>query len=377
MRARLLAIIEARVITGPARNLLEFVPFGLADGLETTIVTFLRNEVGNVFTDNLRRLSIPFLSVSESGPFDFSTVQKLRDLVLKFEPTLIQTHAVKSHFLLRLSKIPKSVPWVAFHHGYTSTSPQARLYNQLDRWSLNSAARIITVSNASLGQLRAKGVDAGKVSVVHNAVPPDYGVGTIDSSQIEALRASLNIPRGRKIVLSVGRLSREKNQISLVVAMGKLLKSTCAHLVIVGDGPDQELILQRIRSLGLSDRIILAGHHDNVLPFYRLADVLVISSSSEGSPNTLLEAMATSVPVVATAVGGIPEMVVDGSHALLVDPDNTDQMAASIAKVFFEPENTKLRVAKAKDLAKQKYSPSVRAKVLGKIYSEVAASSPI
>jgi glycosyltransferase involved in cell wall biosynthesis len=372
---RLLAIVESRVISGPARNLLEFIPLAHAKGIDTNVVTFLRRENRNVFTDRLERQHVPFSSIPESGPLDFSIIQKLKVLVAQVEPNLVQTHSVKSHFLLSLSGIHKHIPWIAFHHGYTSTSVQARFYNELDRWSLKSAAKIITVSHASLEQLRSKGIHTGKATVVHNAVPSDYGAEAFNNKQVEELRASLGIPGGRKVVLCVGRLSREKDQLSLVRAMSRLRSPESPHLVIVGEGPDRELILQEVRSLGMADRTTLAGQQNHVAPFYGLADALVIPSRSEGSPNALLEALSVGVPVVATAVGGIPEMVVDDCHVLLARPGDASHIADCIDRVFSNRDNTIERVTRGKALVEEKFSPSKRANLLADIYVEVLEST--
>ena len=99
---KLLAIVEARTITGPARNLIEFVPLARSVGIETVVATFLRKENANFFTESLESLSIPLFPLSEESPFDLSTIQKLKRLVSEVQPDLIQTHAVKSHFLVRV-----------------------------------------------------------------------------------------------------------------------------------------------------------------------------------------------------------------------------------------------------------------------------------
>src|SRR5260370_25573158 len=119
---KLLAIVEARSITGPARNLIDFVPLARSAGIETVFTTFLRNENSNFFTEKLEKLSIPVFPLHEESRYDLSMIQKLKRLLSQLKPDLIQTHAVKSHFLTRLSGLQQSVPWIAFHHGYTSTT---------------------------------------------------------------------------------------------------------------------------------------------------------------------------------------------------------------------------------------------------------------
>ena len=371
---KLLAIVEARTITGPARNLIEFVPLARSAGIETVVATFLRKESANFFTERLESLSIPLFPISEESPFDLSTIQKLKGLVAKVQPDLIQTHAVKSHFLVRLSGIPNSIPWIAFHHGYTSTTWRTDLYNELDRWSLRAATQMVTVSHASLGQLRTKGVPPERVKVIHNAVPTGYGIEMGDSSQIDALRSTLGIPVGQKVILSVGRLSREKDQVSLVEAISELRGSFSPYLVILGEGPEHKTILEKTRLLGLTDKVILSGQQDDIGPFYSLADVVVISSRSEGSPNVLLEALAAGVPLVATSVGGIPEMVRNGEHALLVPHGDPKQMASSIARIFAEKGVARSLIENGRKLVQTRFSPAERVRTLAGMYRHILQS---
>ena len=371
---KLLAIVEARTITGPARNLIEFVPLARSAGIETVVATFLRKESANFFTERLESLSIPLFPISEESPFDLSTIQKLKRLVAKVQPDLIQTHAVKSHFLVRLSGIPNSIPWIAFHHGYTSTTWRTDLYNELDRWSLRAATQMVTVSHASLGQLRTKGVPPERVKVIHNAVPTGYGIEMGDSSQIDALRSTLGIPVGQKVILSVGRLSREKDQVSLVEAISELRGSFSPYLVILGEGPEHKTILEKTRLLGLTDKVILSGQQDDIGPFYSLADVVVISSRSEGSPNVLLEALAAGVPLVATSVGGIPEMVRNGEHALLVPHGDPKQMASSIARIFAEKGVARSLIENGRKLVQTRFSPAERVRTLAGMYRHILQS---
>lgn len=367
-RLKLLAILEARSITGPTRNLLEFITFGRTLNVEVTVASFLRDEDTNVFTQKLDALCISRTSIYEAGPYDLSIVQRLKRLASDVDPDIIQTHAAKSHFLTRLSGVPRSIPWVAFHHGYTATAWRTMLYNELDRWSLKGATQVVTVSDALIGQLEAKGIESNRIKVIPNAVHIDYGSEKADSAQVQKLRSSLGIPQDRKIILAVGRLSKEKDQVSVVKAMKKLQNCSDPYLVVVGEGPERSSISNRAKLLGLADRVILVGHQDDLKPFYSLADVVVISSRSEGSPNVLLEALASGVPLVATAVGGIPEMVSDGVHALLVEHGNTRLMAESIQKVLSTSDLAQSLVEHGKTLIQTRFSPEERARRLLEVY---------
>jgi len=176
------------------------------------------------------------------------------------------------------------------------------------------------------------------------------------------------------VILCVGRLSKEKAQIDMVRAVQQLRQispTRAVRLMIVGDGPERARISQAIQSAGLQKHVVLAGHLKDLTPYYEAADVVAIPSLSEGSPNVLLEAMAFGVPVVATEVGGIPEIATHGETALLVPARNPGAMAAAIDLLLSSP-GTGISLAQhARRKVETEYSPESRAQSLVSIYAEV------
>jgi glycosyltransferase involved in cell wall biosynthesis len=370
---RLLAVIEARTLTGPAKNLLEFARRAKAHGVETFIATFVRGEDSNFFVETARRDSIPVYTIPERGRFDRTTILALGELVSVVQPDVVQTHAVKSHFLARLAGLPRRAPWIAFHHGYTWPDLRARLYNRLDRWSLRAAVKVLTVSDPFRRQLRARGVPAERIQIVHNAVQPDWAAEARNPENAAALRAEMNIAPDRDVVLVVGRLSREKDHLALLDAVSLLPISLSPHLVIVGDGPERPRIEERIARFGLAARVTLTGQQSSAEPYYGIANLAVLSSRSEGSPNALLEAMAAGVPVVATAVGGVPEIATDGETALLVKPGDARALAEAMGRLLGDRPLGSQMAARARQLVRERFTPEERTKRLVEIYRGVVA----
>jgi glycosyltransferase involved in cell wall biosynthesis len=143
------------------------------------------------------------------------------------------------------------------------------------------------------------------------------------------------------------------------------------HLVIVGDGPERPRIEQRIRALDLASKVTLTGHVPSAEPFYGIANVAVLSSRSEGSPNALLEAMAARVPVVATSVGGIPEIVTHRESALLASPGDPDELARDISEILNNPALSASLVERARLLIEKHHSPDSRIATLCALYEDV------
>jgi glycosyltransferase involved in cell wall biosynthesis len=169
----------------------------------------------------------------------------------------------------------------------------------------------------------------------------------------------------------VGRLSREKDHLTLLRAVERI-RNLNPHLLIVGEGPERARIEQEIGRLGLSEQVTLTGHQPSAEPYYGIANLAVLSSLSEGSPNALLEAMAAGVPVVATSVGGIPEIVKHGESALLVPPGDRDAMAAAMTKLLTEASLARQVTDRARMLILVKHSPQARAQRLAQIYRSLA-----
>jgi glycosyltransferase involved in cell wall biosynthesis len=338
--------------------------------VETSIATFARAEDSNLFVATARRESVPVFAIPERGRFDRMVIPALTELVSVVQPDVIQTHAVKSHFLARVSGLPRRTPWVAFHHGYTWPDWRARLYNQLDRWSLRGAAKVLTVSDLFRRQLQARGVPAERIEVVHNAIRADWAEEARKPQNAAALRAEMNIAPDRDVVLVVGRLSREKDHLTLIDALHLLRTRFSPCLVIVGDGPERPRIVKKIAGLGLTGNVILAGQRNSAEPYYGIANLAVLSSRSEGSPNALLEAMVAGVPVVATAVGGVPEIATDGETALLVKPDDARTLAELMGRLLEDRQLGALLAERARQLVRLQYAPEERTRRLVEIYRE-------
>jgi glycosyltransferase involved in cell wall biosynthesis len=214
---RLLAIIEAGTVTGPAKNLLQFAKMARSMDVDVTIATFHRPGDSEIFMEAAARAGVTVHRIEERSRFDRSVVPALRELSRQLSPDLVQTHAVKSHLLARLAGLQ---PWIAFHHGYTWPDLRARVYNQADRWSLRKAARVLTVSRPFAMELNRMGVSQERIHVIHNAIDPKLGQGSENSEKTAQLRASLGIDAERKVILIVGRLSREKDHLTLLDRSG-------------------------------------------------------------------------------------------------------------------------------------------------------------
>lgn len=370
-RLRVLAIVQAASITGPVKNLFEFCgAIGAVDpGIDVSLVTYQRGDEENAFIRAARAAGIPISVIPERGAFDRSVIDELKTVVQHAQPDVVQTHEVKSHFLLRLSGVAAQRPWVAFHHGYTAENLKMRAYNELDRWSLRRASHLVTVSRAFEAQLTARGIRSSRITVLQNAVDPAW-TRRVRAVERSAARVQLGLGEEDEVVIAIGRLSTEKAHIDLLRAMRILReRRPRAQLLLVGDGPERAAL--EAEAAGAPVRLF--GQVADTAPFYAAADVMALPSLSEGSPNVLLEAMACGVPSVATATGGTPEIVSHEESALLLPPRRPEELAAALGRVLADRALADRLAAKGQALIEERHRPGTRAAVLAQLYRSLVS----
>jgi len=249
-------------------------------------------------------------------------------VIRQVRPDVVHVSSSKAGILGRLAAWALRVPVRVFTvHGWAFAAAEGRaslVYRWADRLVSPLTSATICVSELERASgLAARTCDAGRTVVIPNAVDVRG-----------ALRASRQ--RSRPLLLAVGRLRPPKDFATLVRALA-LLPADAFELAIVGDGPQREELAALIAQLGLEDRVRLEGERRDVPTLLAEADAFVLSSRSEGLPVSVLEAMAAGLPVVATAVGGVGEAVVDGETGLLVRPADPEALAAALATIVADP----------------------------------------
>jgi glycosyltransferase involved in cell wall biosynthesis len=228
--------------------------------------------------------------------------------------------------------------------------------------ALARAARVV-VPSASLRELALSWPGAGEIEVLPNAIEPDSAVASR-----EELRQRHGID-GPTLVFA-GRLSVQK---SVDVALRALTQLNGLSLVLAGDGPDADKLRRLAAELGLDGRARFLGAQprDVVFELLRAADAVVLSSSWENFPHVLVEALAVGTPVVATATGGVTEIVRDGENGLLVPPGDPDALAGSIRRLF-DDEGLRSQLAQRAPASVERFSPQRVYDRLEGILAEVA-----
>jgi glycosyltransferase involved in cell wall biosynthesis len=256
---------------------------------------------------------------------DLAGLVELVRLFRRERPEILHASSSKAGVLGRLAAFAARVPIRIFTvHGWAFAA-YSGLASSLYRWADRLMSPLTTVTICVSENERAAGLGAGtcraeRTVVIRNAV---------DVATVPRTRHTAATPR----VVAVGRLKPPKDCLTLVRALAGLSPGSFEAL-IVGDGPDRGALEAEIRRLGLAERVQLAGERRDVPELLAASDVFVLSSASEGLPVSVLEAMAAELPVIASAVGGMSELVVDGETGLLVPPGDADELAAALGRVI-------------------------------------------
>ena len=270
----------------------------------------------------LRESGVPVISVVLPGRAYGTQLRVLREHFVQLAPDVVHTHGYLPDVLSTLL-IPRiAARRVSTVHGFVGNTRRGRLYEWLQcrtyRW-----VDAVAVSHKLANDLVQRGVPAVRVHVIANAA-----VGINNALSPEAARERLGIPAGVFSIGWIGRVSREKGLDVLIDAL-PAISDLRAQVTVVGDGPERVELSKKAIRIADSTPVSWPGVVADAARLLRAFDVLVISSRTEGTPMTLLEAMAARVPVVTTAVGGIPE-VVTPAEAVLVPSESPGALADAI-----------------------------------------------
>jgi glycosyltransferase involved in cell wall biosynthesis len=382
---RVVAVVEAHTVTGPAKNLLRLAkaartPLPGQPPVHISFLTFHRepsantDRASNSFIEAARAAGIVVDVVGERFVFDPGVIFRMQAVLRQRRPHFVQTHAVKAHFLFWLSQWRRQARWIAFHHGYTTEDLKTRLYNSLNHITLPAADHVITVCRPFHELLVSHGVEPSRITVVPNSIEP---VSPTAPEAVQSLKLRYGFTPNERILLSVGRFSSEKGHSDLIVAMKQIVQEFTeapVRHVLVGDGLEREHLERAAEAAGVRHCFVFAGHHQDVQLFYAMADIFVLPSHSEGSPNVLLEAMSAGLPVVGTEVGGVPEAVDHEISGLLVPPRQPAALASAVVRLLQDTQAAIQFGHAAKAAVLSHFSPEAQRRSIVDVYKRLLPS---
>lgn len=335
-----------------------------------------------VYNDALRRLGVTVWELPREVRGIPRRLLWLVRLLRRLRPRVVHSWTVHDNAYAALAGLLARVPlrWGSLRGSLHSDA--LRRMPAIFRWlCLRGVGRLVVNSQAIAGQLAAAGYPAARVSVLANGV--ELGDLGNPADRDEPDFGDLGIPPGAPVAGIVGNLRRVKNHLLFVRAMAQVLPAfPDARAVIVGQPlPSEPHVAAELEAeiarLGLGGRVLLAGFRGEVPALMRRFTVLCLSSHSEGLPNVVLEAMAAGRPVVATRVGGVPELVRDGVTGLLVAPGDVEGFAAAVRRLLAEPDLAARLGEAGRELASGEHSCAAAAATLGGLYLDALAARGI
>ena len=287
------------------------------------------------FVNRLSSLGIPVSAVVVGGRSYGEEYAKLRELVATARPRVINTHGYRSDLMGIFLARNLGLPVVSTVHGFVGGRARNRINETLQLLVLRWADAVIAVSPTLPRRLSTWGIPQAKIHVVQNGLAPLEST----SSRADSRRA-LGLANTVKVAGWIGRLSREKGADVAIDAIAQCGDSW--ELSIVGTGPERERLHDQIKNLSIEDRVTLHGEIPNAAALMSAFDAFVLSSRTEGTPIVLLEAMASGVPIIATSVGGVPD-VITSDEAVLVPAETPDQIAAALMQISRDPASASRR----------------------------------
>jgi glycosyltransferase involved in cell wall biosynthesis len=348
---KVVRVIARLNMGGPALHV-AYLTAGLRErGYSTTLVagTLARGEDSMAFVASglgVEVVTIPELGREISPLRDLVATLRLARLIRRERPQILHTHTAKAGTVGRLAArlAGRARPPIVVHtfHGHVLRGyfgpVRSRFFRWLERWLARDTTALIAVSPQVRDDLVALGVaPQEKFAVIRLGIELEERVADMDGRA--DTRRYLGIATDRFTVGWIGRMTAIKNTEDVLSAFKALRdRGIEATLCMVGDGPDRPELERRAHELGIMRDTLFLGYQQDVAPLYAAFDALVLPSSNEGTPVSVIEALAARTPVVATRVGGVPDVVREGDDGFLVDPGDTDALAERLERLASDPQ---------------------------------------
>lgn len=317
---------------GPERQMLDLARAMPADH-HTVFLLFRDRGRSQDFRSRLEENGLDSHVLGQDTPHLPKMIGEVAARLRAMSADVLCPHGYKADIVGLLAARRAGIPVIAVSRGWTTDTWKLRIYEAMDRFCLRRMDRVVCVSEGQAVKVRRAGVRPEHVRVIRNAIRSErFAAG--DLSARADLLGLFRFPPAR-IVGAAGRISPEKGFDVLVEAAAIALRlNPEIGYIHFGEGKHGERLQRRITELGLEDRFLLAGFRSDLDRLIPALDLVVIPSFTEGLPNVALEAFASAVPVVGTAVGGVPEVIEHGISGFLVPPGDPEALARGIIEVL-------------------------------------------
>jgi glycosyltransferase involved in cell wall biosynthesis len=372
-RLRVLQLRASNFVGGPEKQILHHAVDARDFGVDVWIGSFRDQDGKPELIQKAEENGLPVFESLRAGRFDPRAVLDVASFLRREKIHLICTHGFKANVIGSLAKKLARVPQIAFCRGWTAETTSVRFYEWMERRFLALADRIICVSEAQAEYFNGSHFLQPRVDVIHNAM-----LDSVETSSVgdrETSRSLLGLDKKALLIGVVGRLSIEKGQRYLVEAAPALMQEfRDLRIVLLGEGRERLNLESLVKKLGLQQAVILAGFQKNVARWMQAFDVVANCSLTEGIPNAILEALAVGTPVVATAVGGVPQLIRDRKTGLLVAPGSSEGLARALAEVLRDPQMASDLGRAGQTWVRERFAAEGQRDALLKVYVETMST---
>lgn len=332
-KIKVLHLITELSIGGAQSALLHLLEnFGEAS-FEHSVACFFNAD--GATANQIRALNIPVFDLRMNNKFRVDALGRLLGLLRQKKPDILHTWMFHANLPGRILGRLASIPIILSSE--RTMGQESRLRYWINRHSISLVDQVVCVSESVADfAVHHVGLPSDKINVIPNGINPAQYRNLPSKQQA---RKSLNLPIDAVIIAAIGRPRPVKGYQYLLKAFVQASKSfPQTQLLFVGDGPDRAGLMDQAQSLGVRSRVSFYDDTTNIPQILASLDMLALPSLFEGMPNIALEAMAAGLPVVATAVGGTPEVVIDGKTGLLVPPRDAEALASALTRLLKNPQ---------------------------------------
>lgn len=377
-RIKILHLIDSGGLYGAEKMLLSLCNEQIKQGLDVAILSCGElGEAPKAIELESERLGISCIPWRMKSGLNLSGGKSLRKFARDNGYSFFHSHGYKFNILLGLyPRSIREIPVVATVHGYVAPRRLTKMWFNLliDRWCLSRLDRVIFVSSAMKSQESFKTLNLKRYTVVENGIDSGLFEAVIDKTEGDRFLDSYS---GDGLVVGyIGRLSSEKG-------VGLLLESFAhvanrienVRLLMCGDGPEADGLRKKAIDIGISNQVDFVGYIKNVPAALKRIDVFVMPSLTEGMPMVLMEAIEENKSIVATKVGGMPEMLEGGALGALVEPGNIDMLSSELISILSRMDDCYLdpSIKSAFDKSKKRFSAAGMADKYLAVYAQLLA----
>lgn len=372
--ARVLLVIPTLDQSG-AEKQLTLLATGLPrEEFDVQVVALTR---GGPYAAELERHGIPLTVLGKRWKFDPFCLRKLSRLIREGQPNIVHTWLFAANAYGRMvSGGPGQPPVIVSERCVDTWKSGWQL--RLDRWQISRTARLVGNSQSVADFYRQQQFPADRIRVVPNGIELPVPVTSLSAAERDSRRAELcGLPPGAKVLGFVGRLARQKRIHDLIwtlVLLENIRKDV--YLLLVGDGPEREALERFVREVNIESRVLFLGHRQDIPAILPLLDLFCLASDFEGMSNSVMEAMAVGLPVLASDIPPNRELVLEATTGHLIPVGDRAGFARAALSLLERPEKAQQMGAAGRERMATEFSVARMISGYAQIYREVIAAVP-